>query len=92
MAVTTMKLLPIWYWISEALTVFVNGFISGLPAGGVGGGIALTSTQSGDSSFWTALIITAGNAAKHVVLWHNNGHPVPNPFPKPTEDKATTIV
>lgn len=78
-----MKLQPIFYWFAEAGTVFVNGFLSGLAAGGTGGGIAGATTEDRQTTIWTFLAITSANAAKHVLLWHHNGHPFPNPFPPP---------
>jgi hypothetical protein len=84
---------PIFFWCSEAGTVFVNGFLSGLAAGGTGGGIAGATTTDRESALWTFLAITAANAGKHVLLWHHNGHPFPNPFPRPQppEQPITTI-
>lgn len=81
-----MNITAIIYWFSEAATVFVNGFISGLPAGGAGGGIAGATTADSQSAVYTAVSIAGINAGKHVLLWHANGHPFPNPFP---QSKAT---
>lgn len=82
-----MKLAPIFYWFSEAGTVFVNGFLSGLAAGGTGGGIAIAGDGSREATIWTFLAITGANAGKHVLLWHHNGHPFPNPFPPSQSNK-----
>lgn len=86
---------PVDYWIGEAITVFINGFISGLGGGsivgvGIGGTMATTNLGDGTSSFKQLMISLAGlslsalgNGLKHVIIWHDKT-PFPNPWPKPT--------
>lgn len=88
------------YWLAEAATEFLNGFISGLGGGalaGAGTGVAATSAGlwTGDG-YLTQILVAAfgmtvaalGNAFKHFVVWHHS-HPFPNPYPRPADVPAT---
>jgi len=85
------------YWFAEAITQFVNGFISGIGGGTfVGGGTAIAASQTGATSgvdWFTHAGVAAGgigltaigNGVKRVIVWHND-NPFPNPWPRPTGD------
>lgn len=90
------KLIPanlpsLFYWGTEALTVFLNGCIAGIGGGsaaGVGTG-AVAATASGTitpGSLSTAIMAAAfaagGNGLKRLVVWHD-ANPIPNPFAPP---------
>lgn len=86
---------PVEYWLAEAATQFVNGFISGLGGGalaGTGTSIAATSTGLwvGDGYITQILVgvfgmvvAALGSAFKQVIVWHHQ-NPFPNPWPRPT--------
>lgn len=86
---------PIEYWLAEAATQFVNGFISGLGGGAIAGastGVAASSTGLWAGADWItqvlvpvfgATIAALGHGFKAVVVWHHH-NPIPNPFPQPT--------
>lgn len=101
MKLTKPQLTPVWYWFTDALTIFANGCLSGVGAGtGTGAvtGGALAGTQLGQTlatqdkvaiavlGFLSAML---SNGIKHFVAWHGNGHPMPNPWPKPGPEVAT---
>ena len=87
---------PVDYWIGEAITEFVNGFIAGLGAGGlvgVGVGATQATTALGDGvpavkqvliSVSSLVLAATGNGFKRVIVWHDQ-HPFPNPWPKPVD-------
>jgi hypothetical protein len=72
-------------WSTDAATIFVNGFISGLGAGIVVGGAAAANTDTLDPQTLSIhaaiglLLSAAANGLKRVVIWHDS-NPVPNPF------------
>lgn len=72
-------------WISDALTQFANGFLSGVPVGAVVGGANAATTDSLNPQvlslavIYAALLTAAGNGLKHFIIWHS-AHPMPNPF------------
>lgn len=82
---------PFDRWMSDAFTVFLNGFIAGTGSGsvvGTGAGITVASTTLGDNytplqQFGIALACGVASAVangwKRVLVWHD-AHPVPNPF------------
>lgn len=86
---------PVEYWVAEAATQFVNGFISGLGGGaiaGAGTGVAASSTGLWAGSDWITQILVAafgatlaamGQGFKQVIVWHHNNE-FPNPWPRPT--------
>lgn len=90
---------PVEYWLAEAATEFVNGFLSGLGGGalaGAGTGVAASSTGLWAGSDWVTQILVAafgatvaalGQAFKAFVVWHHN-HPFPNPFFQKTGDSS----
>lgn len=90
---------PLYVWLTEVLTVFVNGAIAGLPGGSAAGAGGGTLESSPAAKLHTALVITAlsilGNGVKRVVVWHDT-NPMPNPFltaepaPKLTTPPAVT--
>ena len=75
-------------WVSDLLTVFLNGAIKGLPVGGAVGGAAMAATESLDPQTLTVnaalgvLLGMCGNGLKSVVVWHD-ANPMPNPFRQP---------
>jgi hypothetical protein len=79
------------FWLSQAVTMFANGFVSGLGAGSVAGGAAATASTSGQRLLYTvgAIVLTAAaNGCKRVLIWHD-ANPIPNPFapdPEPQPD------
>lgn len=98
MKLSKPQLTPVWYWITEAFTEFVNGCVAGIGGGslvGVGTGAVSVGTPVGSgmsalnqlylagSAFVLSML---GNGVKRVVVWHSNGHPMPNPWPKPSEE------
>lgn len=95
MKMPTYKAGPVEYWLGEAITEGVNGFIAGLGGGcivggGVGATTAGTSLGSGipaQTQLWlslaSALLSAAGNGLKRVIVWHDR-NPFPNPWPRPT--------
>lgn len=72
-------------WVTDAATMFVNGFISGIATGSIIGGTAAASSESTDPQALTfraavGLVLTAfAHGVKTVVVWHHT-HPFPNPF------------
>lgn len=90
---------PVEYWIAEAATQFVNGFIDGIGGGtlaGAGTGVAATSAGLWAGADWITQILIPifgitmgglGQAFKRVVVWHHN-NPFPNPWPTPTGTTA----
>ena len=84
-AVTSGEVSPLLEWATSAVTVFVNGFISGLGSGVGVGAAAIAQTDTLDAqtvSMHAAvgmLIAAACHGVKRVIVWHDS-HPVPNPF------------
>jgi len=89
-----MKLVPVnlaafSLWLTDAATVFANGFVSGLIAGSAVGGTAAATSEYSDPQVLSmkaavgVLISCVANAVKHLVVWHSN-NPIPNPFRAPT--------
>lgn len=88
----------LWYWATEALTEFCNGCIAGIGGGslvGVGtAGVTVGTPVGSGMSALNQIYLAAsglvlsmlGNGIKRVVVWHSNGHPMPNPWPKPAEE------
>lgn len=86
---------PVEYWLAEAGTQFVNGFIGGLGGGalaGVGAGAAASSQGlwSGGTLVdqllipaYGATIAGIGHGFKQFIVWHHE-HPFPNPWAQPT--------
>jgi hypothetical protein len=86
---------PVEYWLAEAGTVFVNGFISGLGGGSIaaaGSGVAASSAGLWSGADWMtqvlivvfgATVAALGQAFKAVIVWHHS-NAFPNPWPKPT--------
>lgn len=101
-----MNARPAFLWATEALTVFLNGCISGLGGGaivGAGTGAAAVSPIGESLDAEHKLLATAaaillsaiGNGFKHVVVWHAK-NPLPNPFvepppPLPPADPSATF-
>lgn len=87
---------PIEYWLGEAITQFANGFISGWRHGvgtGAGTGILTGTTEvAANMTAWQQIVISGGatlfamvmSGINQVSSWHENGHPVPNPWQPPT--------
>jgi hypothetical protein len=90
------KLIPshlpaLFFWATEAATVFLNGCIAGIGGGsvaGVGTG-AVAATASGTitpgsltTAAMTAGFAAGGNGLKRLVVWHD-ANPIPNPFAPP---------
>jgi len=81
-----MKNLPAFMlWLTDAATVFANGFVSGLIAGSAIGGTAAATSEYTDPQILSikaalgVLISCVANGIKHVVVWHA-ANPIPNPF------------
>lgn len=86
---------PIEYWLAEAGTQFINGFIASFKVGasvGVlsGGGMAASELGSRLSPLVNALVAVgsivatcASGGVAQVHDWHKT-NPVPNPWPRPT--------
>jgi len=92
-----MKLVPVnlaafSLWLTDAATVFTNGFVSGLIAGSAVGGTAAATSEYSDPQVLSmkaalgVLISCVANAIKHLVVWHSN-NPIPNPFRQPDQPK-----
>lgn len=87
---------PIEYWLAEAATQFINGALAGIKLGGlIGGGTGVSTSLSVIGDDLTAvkqiavavsgfLVTMAASGIAQVSRWHENGNPVPNPWPKPT--------
>lgn len=88
-------------WLWEALTVFLNGCLSGLGGGSLAGAgtgmIANSSVGEGQSpahkviaSVSALLLCAIGNGVKRVLVWHD-ANPIPNPSsPVPTTTSVQT--
>lgn len=85
-----MKIVPVnlpalMMWVTDAATVGVNGFVSGLGAGTIVGGTAAATTDVSDPQTITMnaaiglLIAAVANGVKRIVVWHDS-NPIPNPF------------
>lgn len=97
MKLSKPQLTPVWYWLTEAGTVFVNGCMSGIGAGagtgaatgGVLQGTEVGATLSPVNKLILAVIGFVGpalsNGVKHFMTWHNTNR-MPNPWPKPSEE------
>ncbi len=72
-------------WAAEAVTVFANGFVSGLGTGIGVGGVAAAGTETLDVQVISlhaaggVAAVAVLNGLKRVVIWHDS-HPIPNPF------------
>jgi hypothetical protein len=88
---------PVDYWWSEAVTEFLNGFISGWRQGvgtGAGTGIltGVNPEVANNLTAWQQILISGGATLFAMIMagmnrvssWHENGHPLPNPWPAPT--------
>lgn len=93
MKVVPSNLPALLHWLTEAATVGVNGFVSGLGAGTIVGGTAAATTDVMDPQTITLnaalglAIAAAANGVKRIVVWHDS-HPIPNPFKQPDPPKA----
>lgn len=85
-----MKLVPVnakesTLWLTDAVTMFVNGFVSGIGTGTVMGGAwaSQSDTMNPETLSMRAaiglLIAASANGIKRVVVWQDT-HPFPNPF------------
>lgn len=85
-----MKLVPVnakesTLWLTDAVTMFVNGFVAGIGAGTFIGGAAVSQANTTDPQSLSVtaaigLLVTASaNGIKRVVVWQDT-HPFPNPF------------
>ncbi len=83
-----LRLIPsasLMLWLTDAATELSNGFISGLGAGVVVGGVSASQTPTADAQAISingaiGVLVTAGaNGLKRLVIWHDT-HPIPNPF------------
>ena len=81
---------PAFHWFTEAVTVFLNGCISGLGGGAIVGagtgaaaispiGEGITSDHKLLATAGAILLSALGNGAKRLVVWHDS-NPLPNPF------------
>ena len=72
-------------WLTDAVTMFVNGFVSGIGTGTIVGGAAAAQSDTMDPQALSIraaiglLIAAAAHGVKRVVVWHDT-HPFPNPF------------
>lgn len=97
----TTKLIPanlpsVFYWGTEAITIFLNGCIAGIGGGsaaGVGTG-AVAATAEGaitpgslSGALLAAACAAAGNGLKRLIVWHD-ANPIPNPFAPPSNPPA----
>jgi hypothetical protein len=86
---------PVEFWMSEAATQFINGFIAsfkiGASVGVISGGGGVAATQMGEkiSPLLNGLFAVGGILATcaaggiaQVHEWHKT-NPFPNPYPKP---------
>lgn len=83
------------YWLAQAATELINGFIAGLGGGsvvGVGTGATMATTDLGSGlspikqitiAVASLLMSALGNGLKRVIVWHDQ-HPFPNPWPDPS--------
>ncbi len=67
-------------WTSAALTIFVNGFLHGLGAGGAAALAAFKGGLSWKFALATGLGVAATNGGKRVLVWSDTNE-IPNPFP-----------
>lgn len=85
-----MKLVPVnakeaVLWATDAATMFVNGFVSGIGSGTIVGGTAAATADVMDPQTLSIraavglLIAATAHGVKRVVVWHD-AHPFPNPF------------
>lgn len=84
------------YWLAEAGTQFVNGFIGGFKVGALGGGggsIGLAASPVGEKispvmnalfALGSILVICAAAGVGQFHDWHKT-NPFPNPMPKPND-------
>lgn len=85
-----MKLVPVnakesMLWLTDAVTMFVNGFVSGIGSGTIVGGAAAASSDVMDPQILSVraaiglVIAASAHGIKRVVVWQD-AHPFPNPF------------
>ncbi len=86
---------PVEFWLAEAFTQFINGFIAGWKHGvGTGAGTGILTGTTDVAANMTALqqiTVSAGatifamvmNGLTQVTDWHKD-NPFPNPWPKPS--------
>lgn len=95
-----MKIVPVnakeaVLWATDAATMFVNGFVSGIGSGTIVGGAAAAQSDVMDPQTLSVraaiglLIAAAAHGVKRVVVWHDT-HPFPNPFRNPAATDPTT--
>lgn len=88
--ITTMKLVPVnakesMLWLTDAVTMFVNGFVAGIGTGTFIGGAAAAQSDTMDPQSLSVtaaiglLLAASANGIKRVVVWQDT-HPFPNPF------------
>lgn len=85
-----MKIVPVnakatVLWTTDAATLFVNGFVSGIGSGTIVGGTAAATADVMDAQTLSLraaiglLLAATAHGVKRVVVWHDT-HPIPNPF------------
>lgn len=102
MTIPRYKAGPVDFWLAEACTEFLNGCIDGLGSGTIVGGgtgaVTLSSSainhehiDGGKQMLFSGLAFVAaiiGSGVRRFTLWHHNGNPFPNPWPKPAVPPA----
>lgn len=87
----------LFYWLSAAFSVFVNGCLDGWK-GGIGSGVASGGLIHAETTIpeWQKIVVTAGGIAAPMVshgltdvaIWRAQ-HPFPNLFPDPSDSAST---
>lgn len=80
----------LWFWFSEAATIFANGLLHGAAAGGTAALALLKSGATPQVALLSGLSVAASNGVKRVLVW-SDPNPIPNPFPgwvTPADDPA----
>lgn len=91
-----MKIVPVnlretVLWTTDAATMFVNGFISGIGSGTIVGGAAAAQSDVMDPQTLSMraalglLLAAFAHGVKTFVVWHHS-NPAPNPFRLPPQD------
>ena len=94
----TTRLIPanlpaVFYWGTEAITIFLNGCLAGIGGGsaaGIGTGTVAATAEGAitpgslSGALLAAACAAAGNGLKRLVVWHD-AHPLPNPFTPPAQ-------
>jgi hypothetical protein len=91
----------LFFWLTEAVTIFANGCLAGIGGGasagvGVGTGAVAVTNAGGltpsalSSALFAAGCAAVGNGVKRFMVWHD-ANPMPNAFVAPSSQSKPTI-